>query len=346
MNDKIIEALYNNPEYGLMNARKIYERLKDKGITYKQIHDFLSKQEINQVYKEVKKPSSYFPIIAYYENEIMQIDLADMSNISTTNNGYKYIMCGVDVFTRKAYCIPMKSKTITSVVSAFSEILKQAIPSIINCDNGSEFISKEFKQLAETNKIKINYVNVGDHHKLGIVDRFIRTLRTMINKYSTLYKTTKYIDVLPKLIKNYNSSYHAGIHGIPNQPDDKRLLKLNKMKYTMAKHEETKFNIDDNVRHVLNKKVFEKGSQPKWSKTVYNIVDKSEHAYVLNNGKQFKYYELQPVTSVQTINRVMTRAKEKEPTFEQMKKANTIKRRLRKEGVELDRILTTRLRTR
>ena len=61
------------------------------------------------------------------------------------------------------------------------------------------------------NNIDINYVEVGDHHKLGIIDRFVRTLRDRINKYLEMHNTTKYIDVLPEIIKGYNNSYHSGI---------------------------------------------------------------------------------------------------------------------------------------
>ena len=68
-----------------------------------------------------------------------------------------------------------------------------------------------FKKLCEANNVQINYVDVGDHHKLGIVDRFIRTLRGMINKYMAMHNTTKYINVIDDLVENYNTSYHSGI---------------------------------------------------------------------------------------------------------------------------------------
>ena len=42
---------------------------------------------------------------------------------------------------------------------------------------------KNLKKLMSNNNINIKYVQVNGHHKLGIIDRFIRTLRGMINKY-------------------------------------------------------------------------------------------------------------------------------------------------------------------
>ena len=56
-------------------------------------------------------------------------------------------------------------------------------------------------------------------NRLGIVDRFIQTLRGRIRKYMTLYKTNKYIDVLPQLVENINNSMNTGIMSIPNKPN-------------------------------------------------------------------------------------------------------------------------------
>ena len=142
----------------------------------------------------------------------------------------------------------MKNKNIQSVVSTFEAMTKNIKPEIINCDNGSEFISNQFKQLAKERGISIRYVPVEDHHKLGVIDRFIRTLRGLINKYYTMYKTSKYINVLPKLIINYNNSYHNGIKSIPNEFDANYLDKQNMEKYNLAKKEEIIFNIGDYVR--------------------------------------------------------------------------------------------------
>ena len=116
-----------------------------------------------------------------------------------------------------------------------------------------------------------------------------------------MYNTTKYIDVLPKLIHNYNSSYHSGIKGIPNKVDSKTLARQNREQYNNAKNEEVVFNIGDQVRHVLNRKLFEKGSKSTFSKTIYTITDKNIHSYILNNGKTYKYYEL---LRVQTSNKI------------------------------------------
>ena len=77
-------------------------------------------------------------------HEIMQLDLADLSDISTTNSNFKWLVCGVDVFTRKAYIISMKNKTASNVTETMKIILNKSKPENINCDQGSEFMTKEF----------------------------------------------------------------------------------------------------------------------------------------------------------------------------------------------------------
>ena len=53
----------------------------------------------------------------------------------------------------------------------------------------------------------------------GTLNRVCRPIRDMINKYITLHDTHTYIDVLPKLIYNYNHTFQSGIKGEPAKPD-------------------------------------------------------------------------------------------------------------------------------
>ena len=68
----------------------------------------------------------------------------------------------------------------------------------------------------------------------------------------TAYGTTRYINVLQKIVNNYNNSYQSGIDGIPNKPDNIHILELLTERYVQALQEETKYNIGDNVRYILN----------------------------------------------------------------------------------------------
>ena len=58
-----------------------------------------------------------------------------------------------------------------------------------------------------------------------------------------MFNTTKYIDVSPQIISNYNSSYHSGIKKAPNDVDVDDVIKVTNRKYNKAKNEETKYMI-------------------------------------------------------------------------------------------------------
>ena len=176
-NEQLLKEMYYSPSDGATSINKLYQKVKHNGITLKEVTHFIIKQEPHQVFKISHKPTHYFPIAAKYKHEIVQLDLIDMSNISSTNNNVHFLLTCIDVFSRFVYIVPLKNKTSSSVCEAMNEILKLTKPKIINCDNGTEFTNKDFKQILKKYNIDIKYVQVGDHFKLGIIDRFCRTIR-------------------------------------------------------------------------------------------------------------------------------------------------------------------------
>ena len=219
--EKIMFTKYYNPSGQYTSIRNLYDAVKKEGITLKDVKEFIQKQETTQVFKKPKQIKHYFPIVAKHKYEILQIDLVDMSDISLANENYKFLLVAIDVFSRLAFVVPIKNKTSSTIIENISEIFDVTGPTMINSDNGSEWINRDFKKLLRESGITINYVEVGDHHKMGIVDRFVRTLREKINKYCTMYNTTKYINVLPQIIHGYNNTYHLVLK--------KHLIKLKMM---------------------------------------------------------------------------------------------------------------------
>ena len=96
--------------------------------------------------------------------------------------------------------------------------------------------------------VDIIYVDVGNHHALGVADRFCRTIRSIINKYLAANETTRYIDAFHDLVFNYNHSFHSGIKGIPASYDENKIKLINMKKQQEALKEEIKFEIHDTVR--------------------------------------------------------------------------------------------------
>ena len=278
----------------------------------------------------------YFLIVSPNDKsfELLQIDLLDISNLSGSNNNVKYLLICIDVHSRFTYVVPMKNKFADTINEAIEPILKSTKCKYIESDNGTEFKNNHFKDLLKKYNVDIIYVDVGNNHALGTVDRVCGTIRSLINKYLTANETTRYIDALHDLVYNYNHSFHKGIEGIPASYDENKIKLINMNKQQEARKEEIKFEINDNVRYVINRVGFSKGTLPKWSSKVHKIIEVSPHSYMLDNNKWYKYYELLSAETVQSLNVINTRSKTNIPTREQLKKATTIKRRLNKEHID------------
>ena len=88
------------------------------------------------------------------------------------------------------------------------------------------------------------------------------------------------------------------------------------------------------MRYIINMKTFEKRSNPQFSKQTHKIVEANEHSYKLDNGRTYKYYQLQPVGTIEKIDKEQTL-----PTREQVKRNNTVKQNFKKSGLLLSDIL-------
>ena len=62
-------------------------------------------------------------------DEIWAADLIDMPELSKDNNGLKYLLTVIDIFSKFVWIIPLKRKTGQEVANVFSRILMERGPS-------------------------------------------------------------------------------------------------------------------------------------------------------------------------------------------------------------------------
>ena len=198
-----LKELYYNPRTGFVSPYKIYIKL-NKTIPLSVIKKFIKEQEISQITKNKNKHHQYKSINVYSTNNQWQIDLVDYSKFSS---GFKYLLCIVDVFSRKAFVIPIKKKSNTT--EAMKNVLENQKPVVIQSDNGKEFLNGSFQSLLTDYGVRHITARVGDHKRQGIVERFNRTIEGMISKYQEAHKTNGYVDILDFITENYNNSFHS-----------------------------------------------------------------------------------------------------------------------------------------
>ena len=245
-----LKELYYNPKTGLISANKLYFKLNKK-VPLAKIKEFISNQEIHQLLKSITKEKAFKRMIVYSANNQWQIDLIDFSRYSHWNSGFKYLFCIIDVFSRKAFVIPLKSKSNTS--DAMRSLLVSQKPILIQSDNGTEFLNNKFQELLKQNNIQHSTAQVGDHNKQGIVERFNKTIQSIITKYQETRKTNRYLDVLGDIVFNYNNTFHTTIKDTP----ERRFVENSSKGFFKTTIQECNLKIGDRVR-ILKEKHFKK----------------------------------------------------------------------------------------
>ena len=125
--------------------------------------------------------SKDYMLFAKRINEIWCLDLAFMDKLSEFNNGVKYLLICVDIFSRLVSVQSMKSKYASDAVAAFKKMLrKNTKPDRVWVDQGTEF-GGEFKKFCKSRDIKI--YSTRRETKAAVAERAIRSLKNIIYRY-------------------------------------------------------------------------------------------------------------------------------------------------------------------
>ena len=72
----------------------------------------------------------------------------DTANLKQYNNGNTFLLTVIDVFSKKAWIVPLKNKSGSSLTTAFRRLLKDNDgPQSLQTDQGKEFLNREFQEL-------------------------------------------------------------------------------------------------------------------------------------------------------------------------------------------------------
>ena len=256
---------YKDKPWGTFAIKQIINTKQKLGMgnfTMEDLSNELNKPVINKF--ERKK------VIVNHINEIHSCDLVDMVKYSKVNRGYKYIFTNIDIFSKYAWSLPLKTKTIKDIKPCFEKIFKQRKPKYIWSDQESAFFSKEM--FFEDHNIKIYYTH--SNLKAVIIERFNRSLRELMMKKFIKSNNTVWYNILPELIKTYNNRYHHTIKMKPinvNKSNEK-YIKNNFYTYDVT-NKKPKYKINDLVRISLKRRqLFDKATgNIKWSEELFKI---------------------------------------------------------------------------
>lgn len=329
--DKIIKDYYEN--YNFPSTDKLYKILKKNNIDVNknEIKIFIDNQTEQQLTKQTKEnKKNYGHIVSFNPDMNYQIDIFDLSKYASYNKNYKYLFVMIDIFSRKVYVIPMKNKDIISTSKALDKIItdNNLKPITIISDSDSSFLGDKFQSIIKKYNIYHDAVILNDHHTLSIIDRFARTIKTVLTRLFLKTTTKNWIDKLTQLINSYNKTPHGGIKDIaPNDANEQSnrdiIYQLNVLKN--KKNDPTSdLNIGDNVRIKITG-IFKKGTEPTYSDDVFKVLTAKGKTILLDDNKRYKRDDLLlvPKNAKKEINNVI----------KEVNKEEKIKRRLQREGI-------------
>ena len=270
--NKLLHKIYYEDKY-YFGRDRIFALLQDKypkcDISRRQVMDWLKKQEIAQLFKPTRTTKDIKPTILSKPYSQIAVDLADMQTMAY--NGYQYILCCVDLFSKYAWVEPLKDKTEKLVTPAMKTILKRINHPIgsIRSDNGSEFIANSFKKLLQDNDIKQVFSDAGKPQSNGGIERFNGTLKRLIKMTRTQTDNEDWVTPLQILVKNYNNTKSRITGQVPASVQSSQSDSLHKnveeniKKKVIKKNEDqsTKFEIGDTVRLKLESDKHQKSNE-------------------------------------------------------------------------------------
>ena len=276
-NEQAIAKEYFSPKRaGAFAGRSTYQNHTKQPPS--RVLEFLSTRDSYTLHKPVRRKFPRRITFASQIDELWQADLADMSLLQSHNRGTRFLLTVIDVFSKFAFVRPLKRKTGEALVSAFSSILKESgrKPQRLQTDKGTEFKNRVFQNYLRDENIHF-YTSEDPVTKAAVVERFNRTLKGRLYRFMTYKNSKTYLNNLADLVGNYNRTYHRSIGTQPRlvtpktEDDVYQRLYGKKMQQFMMKRDTPKFVKGDHVRVANERKTFQRGFQPGWTREIFVV---------------------------------------------------------------------------
>ena len=257
---------------GKQRRRRQRQQQQQQRLSRQQVQEWLSGQDAYTLHKPVRWRFPRRRIVVGSMDQQWQADLIDVKNLKKQNDGFTFLLTVIDVLSKYAWVVPLKDKMGASLIRAFETIFEERQPMYLQTDKGTEFTNKAFQQFLKRRGV-IFFVTQNEDIKAAIAERFNRTLKEKMWRYFTRNNTSRYVDVLPSLVKAYNRSHHRSIKRAPievtkdNQEDVWQTLYGTSQK----QQKQPRFKAGDRVRISKARKTFRKGYIGSWSEELFTV---------------------------------------------------------------------------
>ena len=141
LNNYLSRIYYNTSSGGgYSSASRLYHEVKRRGyyknLGMNRIQHFLNTQQTHLLYKPSRKTFPTPPVITQHAFQSFQMDIADVSRQSSSNDSIRYLLTCIDIFSKMAYAEPLTTKTGSEVSHAAQKIFDKLPDIKILTDRG------------------------------------------------------------------------------------------------------------------------------------------------------------------------------------------------------------------
>ena len=274
--DAQLKRRYRDPQQpGSLGGVARFARAQ--GIAVKQARRILAHELGYTLHKPARRHFPTLRVLVFGPDEQWAADLVDVQQLKRHNKGVNYLLTVMDVFSKYAWVVPLKQKTGPLVASALSTLFKDGkrIPQKLQTVDGKEFYNVHVKRVLKDHDVH-HFSTVGDT-KASVVERFNRTFKQRLYRYTTTYNTPSYLTTLSALVRGYNASNHRSIGMAPKDVNETNAREVWETLYRKKKKQNKRREFRDALkagdRVRLNKKhrPFKKGYLPGWTEEVFLV---------------------------------------------------------------------------
>ena len=282
--EKVLSDVYYDLENsaGFSSVQKLYAAAKTKfpGLKYTDVADWLKSQNTYTLHRPKRKNFLRNHTIASTVDELWQADLVDMQEFKKDNRNNGYILTVVDVLSKYAFAVPVKTKHGDIVANAFRSLFDKRKPCYLQTDQGKEFLNAQVKGVMKEYGV-CHYTTKDADVKCSVVERFNRTLRGKMFRYFTHIGKHAYLDVLEKLVGSYNRTVHRVTRMKPCDVTHEDETVLFKRLYGFETKRDMMLQARNITRKVLSvgakvrikykEELMDKGYYPSWTDEIFTV---------------------------------------------------------------------------
>lgn len=212
--ERILGECHDNVLAGHKGAEPTLKKIKEAGFTWngirRDVKDYVAKCEScqkNKLYGRTKLPM----VITDTPSRPLQKMAVDLvEELPATAEGYKHLLTAQDNFSKFIWAVPLRTKSADEVAKAFAEeiVLKHGIPEVVLSDQGTNFLSKIFKQLCKT--FGIEKIQTSSHRPQsnGSLERWHRSMKEYFRHYIA-NDQRNWVDLIPIACFAHNTTVHS-----------------------------------------------------------------------------------------------------------------------------------------